>query len=244
MDNYDEMASAVGRILLESKIGRCRRKRKNHDKKRAEIQPSNVNSNGRGGRIFKRNTAAIENQRFFRENGANNANVSGARQENDDRQKKAIREFLQRYKKSIKKRENETEMEKAIREMVVFLAVSGKRDENESEIDVATRKMREFLTEYHRKSSDRDMLQKGKSVGKCIGDFNKLESKFFSEPNCDIDNLLTKLEKQNFEYVEAKIEKIESTMRSLQKKMVVLDFKNKKPKETYLYVASKKTSIK
>ncbi|KAJ6624270.1 hypothetical protein Bhyg_16328, partial [Pseudolycoriella hygida] len=113
MDNYDEMASAVGRILLESKIGRCRRKCKNHDKERTEI---------RGGGISKRNTAAIENQRFFRVNGANNNNVSGARQENDDRQRKAIREFLQRYKKSIKKRENETEMEKAIREMVVFLA--------------------------------------------------------------------------------------------------------------------------
>ncbi|KAJ6643155.1 hypothetical protein Bhyg_08111, partial [Pseudolycoriella hygida] len=77
MDNYDEMASAVGRILLESKIGRCRRKRKNHDKERAEIRPSNVNSNGRGGRISKRNTAAIENQRFFRVNGANGNKVDG-----------------------------------------------------------------------------------------------------------------------------------------------------------------------
>ncbi|KAJ6643502.1 Hydroxyacyl-coenzyme A dehydrogenase, mitochondrial [Pseudolycoriella hygida] len=94
-------------------------------------------------------------------NGANNNNVSGARQENDDRQRKAIREFLQRYKKSIKKRENETEMEKAIREMVVFLAVNGANNNNVSgarqENDDRQRKaIREFLQRYKKSIKKRE----------------------------------------------------------------------------------------
>ncbi|KAJ6643269.1 hypothetical protein Bhyg_08227, partial [Pseudolycoriella hygida] len=66
MDNYDKMASAVDKILLESTFGRRRNKRRSHDKEKNEFQPLNANSAGRDGKIFKRNTAAIQNQRFFR----------------------------------------------------------------------------------------------------------------------------------------------------------------------------------
>ncbi|KAJ6643154.1 hypothetical protein Bhyg_08110, partial [Pseudolycoriella hygida] len=300
MDNYDEMASAVDKILLESTFGRRRNKRRSHDKEKTEFQPLNATSAERDGRIFKRNTAAIENQRFFRVNGANgnkvdgdarkikehlnstfgrrrnklrihdkektefqplNANsaaldgrifkrntaaiqnqrffrvngANGNKQENDYEQNKAFRKFSERFKAAVTKTENETEMETAVDEMMVYLTESGKRDENE--IDVAGRKTIEILNEFHRISFERDMLQKGKSVGKCIGSFNTLEDKFLdriSEPNIDINNLLTELEKRKFEYVETQIREMEYAITSLQNEIDALAMAVEKINFSYL----------
>ncbi|KAJ6643334.1 hypothetical protein Bhyg_08294 [Pseudolycoriella hygida] len=235
MDSYDAMAGAVDKILLESKFGRRRQKLRNHDKEKTEIQHGR---DGRISRISKPYPVIFEHESFRGVNGANgnkvdgdarkikeHLNVSGARQENDYGQNKGIGKFSQRFKAAVTKKENETEMERAIRKMIVYLMESGKRDENENETDVATRKMMEILNEYHRISFDREMLQKGKSVGKCIGSFNTLEDKFLnriSEPNCDNSNLLTELEKRKFEYVETQIREMEYAITSLEKEMDAL----------------------
>ncbi|KAJ6643337.1 hypothetical protein Bhyg_08297, partial [Pseudolycoriella hygida] len=107
MDNYDAMASAVDEVLLESKFDRRQKKRRNLDKKKAEIESGR---DGRISRLSKPYPKITEHQRFLRVNGANgnkvdgdarkikeHLNVSGARQENDYGQNKGIRKFSQRF---------------------------------------------------------------------------------------------------------------------------------------------------
>ncbi|KAJ6647172.1 hypothetical protein Bhyg_02392, partial [Pseudolycoriella hygida] len=164
MDNFDGMESAVDNILRENKFGSRRYELRSHDKEKTEVQPLNVSSGARGGRISKRNSAAIKIQRFSRLAPFTNGNKV-------DGDARKIQEHLN-VSGAVTEMENETEMDAAVQKMMLYLMESGKRDENENVIDVATRKMMEILNEYLRISCDRDMLHKGKNVGKCVGSFN------------------------------------------------------------------------